>query len=114
MPILARRHTTATEPLGARARLAGRRGLWGIASIVSLITAVVVGLLVVAIALVLLEANRDNAIIDWLVGAGDWLATPFEGMFEPDGRKARIGVNWGLAALVYALVGGLFVRFLRR
>jgi hypothetical protein len=114
MPILGHRHTTATEPLGARARLAGRRGLWGIARIVSLITAVVVGLLVIGIVLVLLEANRDNAIVDSLRDAAAWLATPFEGMFEPDGRKARIGVNWGLAALVYALVGGLIVRFLRR
>jgi uncharacterized integral membrane protein len=114
MAILARRHATATEPLSARARLAGRRGLWGIARIVSLVTAVVVGLLVIGIVLVLLEANRDNAIVDWLRDAAAWLAGPFEGMFEPDGRKARISVNLGVAALVYALVGGLIVRLLRR
>jgi uncharacterized integral membrane protein len=114
MAILGRRHATATEPLSARARLSGRRGLWGIARIVSLVTAVVVGLLVIGIVLVLLEANRDNAIVDWLRDAAAWLAGPFEGMFEPDGRKARISVNLGVAALVYALVGGLIVRLLRR
>jgi hypothetical protein len=82
--------------------------------VVSLITTVVVGLLVVGIVLVLLEANRDNAIVDWLLDAGAWLAGPFDNIFEPDGRKARIGVNWGLAALVYALAGGLIVKLLRR
>jgi hypothetical protein len=75
---------------------------------------VVVGLIVVAIILVLLEANRDNAIVDWLIGAGEFLAEPFDNVFEPDGRKARVAVNWGLAAVVYALVGGLVVRLLRR
>jgi hypothetical protein len=98
----------------ARAGHAARRGLWGVARIVSLITSVVVGLIVVGIVLVLLEANRDNAIVDWLVGAGDTLSQPFHGIFTPDGRKAQVAVNWGLAALVYALVGGFIARLLRR
>ena len=84
------------------------------ARIVSLITAVVVGLIVVGIVLVLLEANRDNAIVDWLVGAAGWLAEPFDNIFSMDNRKERIAVNYGLAAVVYALVGGLIARLLRR
>ena len=91
-----------------------RKGLWGIARIVSLITSVVVGLIVIGIVLVLLEANRDNAIVDWLVGAAGWLAEPFDNVFSMDGRKERIAVNYGLAAVVYALVGGLIVKLLRR
>jgi hypothetical protein len=88
--------------------------MWGIARIVRLITTVVVGLIVVGIILVLLEANRDNAIVDWLVGAGDYLSKPFHGIFTPDGRKAQVAVNWGLAALVYGFAGGLIARLLRR
>lgn len=80
----------------------------------SLVTSIVVGLIVVGIILVLLEANRDNAIVDWLVGAGDYLTKPFHGVFEPDGRKAMVAVNWGLAAVVYGLVGGFIARLLRR
>jgi hypothetical protein len=114
MTTLFRRRTTPSEPLSSRARRTGRRGLWRVARVVGLITTVVVGLLVVGIVLVLLEANRDNTIVDALRDAASWLAGPFEGMFEPDGRKARIAVNWGVAALVYALVGGLIVRLLRR
>jgi hypothetical protein len=99
---------------GSRAGFAARRGLWGVARIVSLITSVVVGLIVVGIILVLLEANRDNAIVDWLVGAGQFLAEPFDNIFQLDGRKARVGVNWGLAAVLYAIAGSLIARLLRR
>ena len=74
----------------------------------------IVGLIVVGIVLVLLEANRDNAIVDWLVGAADFLSQPFHGIFTPDGRKAQVAVNWGLAAVLYAIVGGLIARMLRR
>jgi hypothetical protein len=88
--------------------------LWGVARIVSLITSVVVGLILIAIVLVLLEANRDNAIVDWLVGAGDFLSKPFHGIFQPEGRKAMVAVNWGLAALVYGFAGSLIARALRR
>jgi len=94
--------------------MAARRGLWGVARIVSLITTVVVGLIVLGIILVLLEANRDNAIVDWLVGAGQFLAEPFDDIFQPDGRKARVAINWGLAAVLYAIAGSLIARVLRR
>ncbi len=80
----------------------------------SLITSVVVGLIVIGIVLVLLEANRDNAIVDWLVGAGQFLVEPFDNVFQPDGRKARVAINWGLAAVLYGLAGGLLARLLRR
>jgi hypothetical protein len=91
-----------------------RRGAWGIARIVSLITSVVVGLIVIGILLVLFEANRDNAIVDFVLEVGEFLVEPFDNVFEPDGRKARVAVNWGLAALIYAVVGGLIARLLRR
>jgi hypothetical protein len=98
----------------AGAGLAARRGLSGVARIVSLVTSVVVGLILVAIVLVLLEANRDNAIVDWLVGAGDFLTQPFHGVFQPEGRKAMVAVNWGLAAVIYGFAGSLIARLLRR
>src|SRR3954447_10752704 len=98
----------------AQAGFAARKGLWGVARIVSLITSIVVGLIVLAIVLVLLEASRSNGIVDWLVGAGDWLSTPFHGIFSLDSHKATIAVNWGLAAVVYGAIGGFIARLLRR
>jgi hypothetical protein len=100
--------------IGARAGTAARRGAWGVARVVSLITSVIVGLIVIGIVLVLLEANRDNAIVDWLVGAAHWLVGPFDNIFKPDGHKLRVAVNWGLAAVVYSIVGGMIARLLRR
>lgn len=100
--------------IGQRAGTAARRGAWGVARIVSLITSVVVGLIVIGIVLVLLGANRDNAIVDWLVGAAHWLVGPFDNVFKPDGHKLRVAVNWGLAAVIYTMVGGMIARLLRR
>jgi hypothetical protein len=100
--------------IGPRAGFAARRGLSGVARIVSLITSVVVGLILIAIVLVLLDANQSNGIVNWLVDAGRWLSQPFHNIFEPDGTKARVAINWGLAAVIYAIVGSLIARVLRR
>jgi len=99
---------------GAGAGRVARRGLWGIARIVSLITAVVVGLIVIGILLTLFDANKDNQIVKWILDAGKFLVGPFKDVFKPDGAKTKVAVNWGLAAVIYALVGGLIARLLRR
>jgi hypothetical protein len=112
---MARRRAAAGKAkLAGRGRGVAKKGLWGAARVVRLITSVVVGLLLVAIALVVLEANRDNAIVEALLDAGAWLAGPFDNVFSMDTRKERIAVNYGLAALVYAIAGGLIARLLRR
>jgi hypothetical protein len=112
--IARRRAAAGKAKLAGRGRGAAKKGLWGAARVVRLITSVVVGLLLVAIALVVLEANRDNAIVEALLDAGAWLAGPFDNVFSMDTRKERIAVNYGLAALVYAIAGGLIARLLRR
>jgi hypothetical protein len=61
-----------------------------------------------------LEANRDNAIVEALLDAGGWLAEPFDNVFSMDDRKERVAVNYGLAALVYAIAGALIAKLLRR
>jgi hypothetical protein len=91
-----------------------RSGLWGLARLVSLVTFVVVALLVTGILLVVLEANSGNQIVNALLDAAKFLAGPFENAFKLQGHKASIAVNWGLAAVVYAFVGGLIARLLRR
>jgi len=115
MATIARRRSGATtRPIGIGARRVGRRGLFGLARIVSLIATIVVGLLLLGIALVVLEANRHNEIVNALLDAGRWLAQPFDNIFKPDGRKEQIAVNWGLAALVYAVAASFVAKLLRR
>ena len=83
-----------------------------LARIVRLITALVVGFIVVGIVLHLLGANGGNAVVSVIYDVAGWLVTPFKGIFSLDGEKARIAANWGLAAVVYAIVGGLVGRLL--
>ena len=83
-----------------------------LARIVRLLTAVVVGFIVVGIVLHLLDANAGNALVGFVYDVAGWLVTPFKGLFSPDGEKLQIAVNWGLAAIVYGIVGSLIARML--
>jgi hypothetical protein len=83
-----------------------------LARIVSLVTALVVGFIVVGILLHVLGANGGNVIVGFIYDVAGWLVAPFKGVFSPDGEKLRIAVNWGLAAIVYAIVGGVLARLL--
>jgi hypothetical protein len=91
-----------------------RRGLSGIARIVSLITTVVVGLIVVGIVLVVLEANKANDVVNGVLDGAKFLAGPLDNAFKLHGHKANVAVNWGIAAGLYAFIGTIVVRLLRR
>jgi hypothetical protein len=86
----------------------------GLASIVTLITGIVALVIVIGIALVVLGANEDNAIVEAILDAAKFLVGPFEDVFDLDKRKAKIAVNYGLAAVVYVFVGSLIARIIRR
>ena len=88
--------------------------MWGLARIVALITSLVVGVLVIGILLVVLGANQSNDIVNALLDAARFLAGPLDDVFKFDSHKVAVAVNWGLAALVYAFIGGLIARLLRR
>jgi hypothetical protein len=85
-----------------------------LARIVRLVTTVVVAFIVAGIVLHLLDANGGNAIVSFVYDVAGWLVTPFKGIFSPSGAHARIAANWGLAAVVYAVVGGVISRLLAR
>jgi hypothetical protein len=83
-----------------------------LARVVNLIVAIVVLIIVAGIVLVLLKANPTNAIVADVHDAARWLAGPFDGIFSLHSARVAVAVNWGLAAVVYAVVGGLIVRLL--
>jgi hypothetical protein len=85
-----------------------------LARIVRLITTLVVGVIVAGIVLHLLDANAGNSIVSLVYDVAGWLVTPFKGIFSPSGAHARIAANWGLAAVVYAIAGGVISRLLAR
>ena len=86
----------------------------GLARIVRFVAGVVALVIVVAIVLFVLGANQSNAIVKDIHDAGAWLAGPFKNLFSIHNAKVAMAVNWGLAALVYLLVGHLIARLLVR
>jgi hypothetical protein len=72
-----------------------------LARAIELVGTAVTLVLLAGIALVLLKANRDNDIVHAIRSAADFLAGPFNGMFELDNPRTSIAVNWAIAAAVY-------------
>ncbi len=85
-----------------------------LARLVKFVTGVVVALLVAGILVHVLGANTANGLVNAVDDAARWLATPFKGVFTPEGKDARIVLNWGLAAVVYSIVGGVIASLLFR
>jgi hypothetical protein len=85
-----------------------------IARLVRLVTAVVVLTIVAGIAIHVFDISTQSSVIDFVEGAAAWLASPFQWVFDTSDEKLRYGLNWGLAALVYAIVGGVIASLLTR
>ena len=83
-----------------------------LARVVHLVVGIIVLIIVVGIVLVLLKANATNTIVSDVHDGARWLAGPFDGIFSFHSARVALAVNWGLAAVVYAVVGGLIARLL--
>lgn len=78
------------------------------------LTIVAVVLIAAGILLWVLSANRHNAIVSDIHDAARWVVGPFANVFHIRGAKANLAVNWGLALVVYAIVGGFLSRLAAR
>lgn len=85
-----------------------------LARIVRFVTGVIVTIIVAAILLRVLEANQSNSIVEFVTDLGRSLVGPFKDLFSIENAKTEIAVNWGLAALAYAIVGGFIASLLAR
>jgi hypothetical protein len=85
-----------------------------LARVIKLVTGLVVAVIVVGIVLHLLDANAGNALVSAVYDVAGWLASPFDNVFKLDDANGTIAVNWGLAALVYAVVGTLIASLIAR
>ena len=86
---------------------------YGPARVIMAIATIIAGILVLDILLVFANANPANDIVHFFSQVGSFFATPFKGLFQVKGHKQDILVNWGVAALVYLLAGGLLARLSR-
>ncbi|MCW2902474.1 MAG: putative rane protein [Streptosporangiaceae bacterium] len=91
-----------------------KRAVGAIASIVSILTTLVVAVLAVHILFTVFDANGSNAIVAGFRDWADRLAWQFKDVFAPHDPKAAVLVNYGLAAVVYLIVGRIVVGLIRR
>jgi uncharacterized membrane protein len=117
----ARRDVPADTARPSVARTAAARGAWavgslllGIARVVRLITWLVVLVIVVGIVLRVLSANPSNTIVHDIHSVGQTLVGPFKNVFSIHNAKADMAANWGLAALVYLIVGSIIASLIAR
>ena len=85
-----------------------------LARAVTLLAGAIALVLVAGIVLVALEANRSNEIVQAVRDAAAFLAGPFDDLFKLDSNKAEKAVNWGIAAVVWLMLGRLIARLLLR
>lgn len=95
-------------------RVAAYGALGVLARVIELVVAVVAVIIVLGVLLVVLKANRSNDIVKLIHDAAEWLVGPFKDVFSLDDRKLEVAVNWGIALLVYVVVGRLVAGLLRR
>lgn len=94
--------------------MAVRTRNYGAASVVMTIALIIAGIIVAGIVLVLVGANMQNTVVDFVMDIGRFFAKPFGDLFPQDEFKRDYVINWGIAALVYLLVGAILARIIRR
>jgi len=77
-----------------------------VARLIRTVTGLVVLLIVVGIVLWDVSANGHNTIVSDIHDAAKWLVGPFQNVFSVKGAKLDLTLNWALAAIIYAIVGG--------
>jgi Na+/H+ antiporter NhaC len=84
----------------------------GFVAFLGMAVAFVIG---IGIALVVLDAKESNDIVGTWLDVARWLTDPFHGIFDLEKGKEhlQIGINWGIAALVYLVVAMVIARLLR-
>lgn len=85
-----------------------------LARLIRMLTTIAVALIAVGILLFVFSANPHNVIVSDLHTAAHWVVGPFHNIFHVKGAKANLAVNWGLALVIYALVGSFLARLLSR
>ncbi len=83
-----------------------------LARIVRLVFLVLAAVIVAAIVLRVVGANGHNSVVSQIHQWGRDLVGPAHNLFSIKKPKLAIIVNWGIAAIVYALVGTLIARVL--
>jgi hypothetical protein len=90
-----------------------------VATVVWLAAVICALFLAVGALLIALQANPDNPVVEFVRQGAEWLDGPFSlenGIFTFSGKDAEVKsalTNWGIAAVVYLVVGKILDRIIR-
>ncbi|HEX6247404.1 MAG TPA: hypothetical protein VFZ64_05985 [Nocardioidaceae bacterium] len=91
-----------------------------VAAVVWLAAVVCALFLAVGALLIALNANEDNTVVQFVLDGAETLAGPFsltDGIFTfpdtEDGKVKSALTNWGIAAVVYLVIGKILDRIIR-
>jgi hypothetical protein len=103
-----------TRDAGAAAVGAVGSGFVALARLVMSVAALIALLIVLAIVLADV-ANASNSIVKGIHEGANFFAGGFTGLIKFNGHaKRELTVDWGIAAVVYLLVGALIARYIAR
>jgi hypothetical protein len=116
-PVATRRRGIGGRTRDAGAATAGAFGtvVLTLARLVMAVAALIALLIALAIVLVLIDANTSNTIVKGIHEGANFFAGAFTGLITFTGHpKREILVDWGIAAIVYLLVGAVLSRLIAR
>lgn len=108
-----------SRPATGKVKAGSRAVRSTIASVIWLAAVTCALFLAVGALLIALDANQDNTIVKLVLDVADLLDGPFSldnGIFTfagKDGETKSALVNWGLAAVVYLVIGKILDRLIR-
>jgi hypothetical protein len=91
-----------------------QRTIEAIATVIVVAAVTVAIILVVHVVFVVFDANAANSIVRTINGWAETLAWKFKDIFTPESPKTAALVNYGLAALIYLIVGRIVAGLIRR
>ena len=112
-----RRRRLRERPARAGAAAVGAAGsaVLGIAALVMLAAVLIFLLIVAAIVVRDVDANATNGVVEAVHEGANFFAGAFTGLISFSGHPKRaITVNWGIAAIVFLLVGIFASRLIAR
>jgi hypothetical protein len=84
------------------------------ANAVRIVAMIICVLLALHIAFAVFRANDGNAIVRTVNDWADWFAWRFRDIFVPKDERVGVLVNYGIAAIVYLIVGRVLASLIRR
>ncbi|GAB3280299.1 hypothetical protein [Parasphingorhabdus pacifica] len=89
-------------------------GAAGVANVVRVVTSVIVTIFVLHVLFVVFGANQGNEFVSIVYTLAKTLVLGLGDVFTPDDAVLGVVLNYGLAALLYLVVGQLIVKALKR